>query len=827
MKPITAPVRRAVLSIAAKLYLSNIASLAAVAILVISSVHFATRTKTAASDLVQSGVLELQRESELEILFQQHRRLVQAAPAELDRSRLQLSQAAVERTNVAIKRFLAEAAANQVPIAEPFLATIGAELPRLQQASAEVFMLAHNFAQDQALHVSQDAYGEVAERIAGSLKNWRNVQLASVDHELVRLSGAARTLTVWVSLSGLAAFISIGPVGLWLKYRILSRLGSLTAIMLRLSRKETSVEIPFTTSRDEIGDFARATEVFKNNAIALATAHLHLDAAVNNMTQGLSMYDADQNLVLCNDRFVEIYGLSPDLVKLGTSLRQIFDYAASFRLDKSRSVQELFDDYCAKRAKTGSRHYQREFGDGRTIAVSQRVMPGGGWVDTHEDISERIKAERQIAHMALFDGLTDLPNRFQFQRRLVEALETATDSAFAVLFLDLDGFKNVNDTLGHPDGDELLRQVAARLGRCVGDKGLVSRLGGDEFAILQQDLAAPDAITGLASRIIAALSQPYDLNGHQAIVGASIGIALFPDDGRSADQLLMNADIALYGAKAQGRGTFRYFEPEMDARMKSRRSLELDLWNAVEEESFEVYYQPVIGLAANGVRGFEALLRWRHPGRGMVSPADFIPLAEETGLIVRLGEWVLRRACREAAGWPRDIRIAVNLSPVQFRTAGLAQAVFSALATSHLDASRLELEITEAVLLQDSPVVLQTLHQLKDFGVRIAMDDFGTGYSSLSYLRSFPFDKIKIDQSFVRGLGSAGDSVPIIRAVTGLGTDLGMTTTAEGVETREQLEILRTQGCNEVQGYLFSPAVPAGEIADLLARLKRDFMLAA
>jgi diguanylate cyclase (GGDEF)-like protein len=512
---------------------------------------------------------------------------------------------------------------------------------------------------------------------------------------------------------------------------------------------------------------------------------------------------------------------------LGTSLRQIFEHAASFRLDKSRSVQELFDDYCAKRARTGSRHYQREFGDGRTIAISQRVMPGGGWVDTHEDISERIKAERQIAHMALFDGLTDLPNRFQFQRRLVDALETATESAFAVLFLDLDGFKNVNDTLGHPDGDELLRQVAARLGRCVGDNGLVSRLGGDEFAILQQDLAVPDAATDLASRIITALSQPYDLNGHQAIVGASIGIALFPDDGRSADQLLMNADIALYGAKAQGRGTFRYFEPEMDARMKARRSLELDLWKAVEQESFEVYYQPVIGLDSNRVLGFEALLRWRHPVRGMVSPADFIPVAEETGLIVRLGEWVLRRACREAATWPAGIRIAVNLSPVQFSSTGLLQAVFSALAASRLDATRLELEITEAVLLQDSPIVLQTLHQLKDYGVRIAMDDFGTGYSSLSYLRSFPFDKIKIDQSFVRGLGSAGDSMPIVRAVTGLGTDLGMTTTAEGVETREQLEILRTQGCNEVQGYLFSAAVPAGEIADLLIRLERDFTLAA
>jgi diguanylate cyclase (GGDEF)-like protein len=826
MKSVTPRVRGAVRSIATRLYLSNAVSLVAVAVLAIASVHFATRTKTAASDLVQSGVLELRRESEFEILIQQHRRLVQAAPAELDRSRLALSEAVLDRTNSDIKQFLAEAAANPAPIANRFLATIGAEFPKLEQAGSDVFLLAHNFAQDQALRVSQGEYGEVAERIAGSLKTWRNAQLASLDHELAGLSGAARTLTIWVTLSGLAAIILIGPVGLTLKYRILTRLGSLSAIMLRLSRNDTSAEIPFTTSPDEIGDFARATEIFRNNAIALATAHLHLDAAVNNMSQGLSMYDAAQNLVLCNNRFVEIYGLPPDLVKLGTSLRQIFEHAASFRVDKSRSVQELYDDYCAKRARTGSRHYQREFGDGRTIAVSQRVMPGGGWVDTHEDISERIKAERQIAHMALYDGLTDLPNRFQFQRSLVDALETAAESAFAVLFLDLDGFKNVNDTLGHPDGDELLRQVAARL-RWVVDKGLVSRLGGDEFAILQQDLSAPDAATDLASRIIAALSQPYDLNGHQAIVGASIGIALFPDDGRSADQLLMNADIALYGAKAQGRGTFRYFEPEMDARMKARRSLELDLWKAVEQESFEVYYQPVIGLAANDVRGFEALLRWRHPVRGMVSPADFIPVAEETGLIVRLGEWVLRRACREAATWPAGIRVAVNLSPVQFSSSGLLQAVFSALAASHLDATRLELEITEAVLLQDSPIVLQTLHQLKDYGVRIAMDDFGTGYSSLSYLRSFPFDKIKIDQSFVRGLGSAGDAMPIVRAVTGLGTDLGMTTTAEGVETREQLDLLRAEGCNEVQGYLFSAAVPAADVANLLIRLKRDFTLAA
>jgi predicted signal transduction protein with EAL and GGDEF domain len=310
-------------------------------------------------------------------------------------------------------------------------------------------------------------------------------------------------------------------------------------------------------------------------------------------------------------------------------------------------------------------------------------------------------------------------------------------------------------------------------------------------------------------------------------VGASVGIAFFPADGSDADQLLKNADIAMYGAKAQGRGAFRFFEPAMDARMKARRLLELDLRKAIEQEQLEVYYQPVVDVVSNAVSGFEALLRWRHPVRGMVSPVEFIPVAEETGLITRLGEWVLRQACTDATAWPGRIKVAVNLSPVQFRSPNLVQAVFSALASSHLDPTRLELEITEAVLLQDSRVVLDTLHQLKDYGVKIAMDDFGTGYSSLSYLRSFPFDKIKIDQSFVRGLGSSHDALPIIRAVTGLGASLGMTTTAEGVEIREQLDTLREEGCNEVQGFLFSPAVPAGDVADLLVRLKQKSPQAA
>jgi diguanylate cyclase (GGDEF)-like protein len=823
-RAVIAQLRRAGRSIAAPIYMSNGASLVAVAILAIASVHFANRTETAAAHLYQSGVIELQKESLFEIMFQQHRRMVQAAPAELDRSRLQSSKAALDQINDTIRQFLKEAPDEDRSIAGEFLKVIRAEIPKLEEAGARVFMLAENFAQDQE---SQGQYAFSAQLIEGNLRSWRNAQLSSVNRELAALSDAAGRLTIWVTLGALAAFLLIGPVGLTIIYRILRRVGALTAAMLKLSRNEVSVKIPFVEARDEMGKFARAIEVFKNNAIDLETAHLHLDAAVNNMSHGLCMFDAAENLILCNDRVVEIYALSRDVVKPGISLKQLFEHAAVFKADKERSVQQLYDDYRRRRARSGSRHYQRHLADGRIIAISQRVMPDGGWVDTHEDITERVKAEQQIAHMALHDGLTDLPNRFQFQRKLAEALDTAGNSPFAILCLDLDGFKNVNDVLGHADGDELLRQVAKRLDGQVEKAGFVCRLGGDEFAILLPDVKQPNAATEFASAIIAALSEPYDLNGHQANVGASVGIAFFPADGSDADQLLKNADIAMYGAKAQGRGAFRFFEPAMDARMKARRLLELDLRKAIEQEQLEVYYQPVVDVVSNAVSGFEALLRWRHPVRGMVSPVEFIPVAEETGLITRLGEWVLRQACTDATAWPGRIKVAVNLSPVQFRSPNLVQAVFSALASSHLDPTRLELEITEAVLLQDSRVVLDTLHQLKDYGVKIAMDDFGTGYSSLSYLRSFPFDKIKIDQSFVRGLGSSHDALPIIRAVTGLGASLGMTTTAEGVEIREQLDTLREEGCNEVQGFLFSPAVPAGDVADLLVRLKQKSPQAA
>lgn len=424
----------------------------------------------------------------------------------------------------------------------------------------------------------------------------------------------------------------------------------------------------------------------------------------------------------------------------------------------------------------------------------------------------------QIARLAHYDPLTDLPNRVLFQKHLVEALarRARKGDQLAVHFIDLDRFKTVNDTLGHPLGDALLREAAERLRACVREGDTVARLGGDEFAVVQTGLSDMSGATRLAGRVVEAMAAPFDLQGHQVVIGASVGVAAAPSDGEDADELLKKADMALYRAKGDGRGAFHFFERAMDEQLQARRALELDLRRALQAGEFELFYQPLYNLGDERVTGCEALLRWRHPDRGMVSPADFIPLAEEIGLIVPLGEWVLRAACAEAAKWPDYVRLAVNLSPAQFRDRGLVRTVVSALAMSGLPAQRLELEITESVLLQDSAANMTMLHDLKALGVRISMDDFGTGYSSLSYLRSFPFDKIKIDQTFVRDILDDSDAMAIIKAVLDLGASMGIVTTAEGVETLEQLNALRGQGCAEIQGYFISRPAPASEIARLL-----------
>jgi diguanylate cyclase (GGDEF)-like protein len=555
----------------------------------------------------------------------------------------------------------------------------------------------------------------------------------------------------------------------------------------------------------------------------LSAQNLRFDAALNNMSQALLMFDSKARLVISNDRYQEMYGLSPEIVKPGCRLRDLLEHRRSngtFADDPDSYIENVIS--VIAEGKTWGQFM--ELPDGRTISVVNHPMAGGGWVATHEDITERRRAEKQIAHMARHDALTDLPNRLLLRDRLAHALaELPGDERLAVLYLDLDHFKGVNDTLGHQIGDELLRTVAARLRDCVSEADTVARVGGDEFAIIHTGIEQPNDAAVLARRICEAVKEPCELHGHAVIVDTSIGIALAPGDGTDPTELLKNADMALYRAKADGRGTYRFFEPEMDARMKARRTLELALRMALANGEFELHYQPLLNLEDRRVTCCEALIRWQHPERGLIPPTEFIPIAEEIGLIVPLGEWVLRQACSDAMQWPAETKVAVNLSPLQVMNQNLVAVVVGALAASGLPASRLEVEITESVLMQNSEATLATLHRLRELGVKISMDDFGTGYSSLSYLRSFPFDKIKIDRCFISGLASGDDSVAIVLAIAGLAKHLGIATTAEGVETRQQLQQVKALGCSEMQGFLFSAPRRIDEITQLLrSRIDKD-----
>ena len=547
-------------------------------------------------------------------------------------------------------------------------------------------------------------------------------------------------------------------------------------------------------------------------------SHALLDTVLNNMSQGVLMFDANAQLVFCNKRYIEMYGLSPEIVVPGCGLRELLDHrraVGTFCDDPEGFISEILGNV----AQSKISNHVAKAADGRVFSIIRRPIASGGWIATHEDITDRHRAEERIVHMARHDALTDLPNRTMLRERLeYELKRVKRGEGLAVLCLDLDHFKSVNDTLGHPIGDELLKVVAERLRGCTREADTIARLGGDEFAIIMTGMDNPNDAVTLAKRIRKSITKPYEFDGHQVLADISIGISIAPVDTREPDLLLKNADMALYGAKADGRGTYRFFEPEMDARMKARRQLEMDLRKALLNGEFELFYQPLVNLKDKAITAFEALLRWNHPERGIVSPAEFIPIAEEMGLIIPLGEWVLRRACEEAVNWPSDIKVAVNLSPVQLKARNLSDLVVNALATAGMSPNRLQLEITEMVLMQNTFNTLATLQKLRSLGVQIALDDFGTGYSSLSYLRSFPFDKIKIDRSFIKDLSNGTEPLAIVHAVAGLAKSLNMISTAEGVETQQQLETLQSVGCIEVQGYLFSHARPAAEIAEMFLK---------
>jgi diguanylate cyclase (GGDEF)-like protein len=573
----------------------------------------------------------------------------------------------------------------------------------------------------------------------------------------------------------------------------------------------------WVSTHQDITEQRQKEELIQAHTLELQIQNIRFDAAMSNMMHGLAMFDADQRLIVCNRQYAEIYHMPPELLRPGISFWDML--ATSEKTDALSPEHREGRESLMRSVIEGRRSFKEHItlDNGRVIAAQHQPMANGGWIATHEDVTEQHQHQETIRHLARHDPLTDLPNRVFFGEEMSKlASHVRRRDHAAVLCLDLDHFKVVNDSLGHATGDQVLVTVARRLREAVRDDDVVARIGGDEFTLLLRSVANPAEAGQIAARIVASLAQPMSIGGHQIVVGCSIGIARAPEDGVDAETLLQHADLALYRAKAEGRGVYRFFERDMDAALRRRRLLESSLTGALARGEFRLVYQPIVNLADARICSLEALLRWEHPERGLVPPAEFIPIAEETGLIVAIGEWVLAEACREAARWPEAVRIAVNLSAVQFRRPDVVGTIEQALSRAGLPAKRLEIEITESLLLADTDATFELLHRLRAMGVRIAMDDFGTGYSSLSYLRRFPFDKIKIDRSFMNGLSSEGDSAAIINAMIGLGRSLGMTTTAEGIETEEQLEAVRGQGCDEAQGYFFSRPLPASGIDALL-----------
>jgi diguanylate cyclase (GGDEF)-like protein/PAS domain S-box-containing protein len=547
----------------------------------------------------------------------------------------------------------------------------------------------------------------------------------------------------------------------------------------------------------------------------LREQNARFEAALRYLPVGFSMFDSARKLVVCNGAYRNMYGLSEAETLHGTSFETIIHrYAGEQDGPERAALGGWLLNHLQKLSEGQAFTENIKLADGRRVFVRVGPVEGGGWVDVHEDITERSLQEEKIAHLASHDALTGLPNRSLLQESLDYALREGGEGNLALLYMDLDRFKEVNDIYGHRVGDQLLVAVSERLMACVRTSDVLARIGGDEF-VLFVDSAESETASELARRIIAAVSAPYNLEGHQLVIGISIGIAIAGKNTNS-DSLLAQADLALYRSKSIGKGTYSFFEEEMDNAARAQRTLERDLRAALANGELEIHYQPQVNISTHRVQGFEALLRWRHPQRGVVSPSEFIPVAEQTGLINPIGDWVLRTACVEASRWPDDVKVAVNVSTVQFRNSKMLDSVVSAVAAAGIPFSKLEIEITESALADDCAETLALLEELHGLGVTIAMDDFGTGYSSLGYLRTYPFDKIKIDRSFVSGVTGDKNGRAIVRAICGLGRSLGLAITAEGVETPEQLVLAEREGCTEVQGFLFSAPFAADRIPSFL-----------
>lgn len=560
----------------------------------------------------------------------------------------------------------------------------------------------------------------------------------------------------------------------------------------------------------------RALDDLRGRKAALKMQYTRFEAALANMSQGLCMIDADDRLTVANRRFFEIFGLPPRPLGEQSSIEAI-----AAEIDQPKLPLDGANAFLAGPGRQDEKAARTmELCDGSLVKVLQSPMREGGRLLTYEDVTERVRAVEHIEFLARHDDLTGLGNRVVLEESLERSLYRLhrRGEPFAVLCLDLDRFKGINETLGRRFGDALLRQVADRLRAATREDDLLVRHGGDEFIVIQSGASNAEDAAQFAQRIIASLSQPYSIGEHKIIIGSSIGIALAPDNGSNPEQLLQNADLALYRAKANGRGAYCFFDESLHAKVRARRDIERELRRSCFDDEFEVVYQQQFDLRSRSVTGVEALLRWRNAKLGQVSPSDFIPVAEDLGLIISLGEWALKAACHEVARWPEPVRLAVNVSPVQFRRGHLVETVRTALSESGLPPRSLELEITESLFLSEDENTAETMRTLREMGVSFSLDDFGTGYSSLSYVRRFPVSKIKIDQSFIRDLPNSPGNLEIVRAISALAESLGLKTTAEGVETREELDLLLLAGCTEAQGYYFSRALRASEMRETFAR---------
>ena len=802
-------------TIAGRLYLVGGLALVSVAALAAVSIYFALGTRRAADQLYLGGVVMAVEAGEIELLLEKHRRVIEAAPLEFNRAQLARDKQVAGEVRERIERLVQRADSD-------FARDVSTRLPTLWRLGDEVLRLAENFAQQPALAIVRDYVAE-AEDLQDGIRWHRQYRVSIAKQEVETLSGRPRALVQSVTGIALVASLLIGPLALLLLRDMILRLDRVTGAMRRLARSDTEVNVEETASTDEIGEMAKAVAVFKDNAVQLQELNRWLDIALNNMARGLSMFDAEQRLVICNAAYVRMYQMTEALSRPGAVFadivahRQDFVVAVEGREADGAGALEPALLKLAGQATEGQ--VRQRLVDGRTIEISVKPLPWGGWVALHEDVTDRIEAAEKISRLAKQDALTGLANRRDFQEGLDRAMAMVAESGFALLAIDLDRFKEVNDTLGHPVGDALLKAVGERLSALTRRGDVVARLGGDEFAIIQHDVGERSSAEALARRVVDALHQPFAIHGQRVEIGGTVGIAMAPEQGATTEEIMKNADLALYRAKGEQRGTWRFYDPEMEGRIRARRNLAGDLAKAVSRGELELHYQPIVSLAARRVEGCEALIRWRHPERGLVSPAEFIPVAEETGLICEIGAWALRQACAAASQWPGELKVAVNLSVAQFSGPDLATIAGEALEESGLAPSRLELEVTETLLLGDEPQTVELLHRLKSLGIAIALDDFGTGYSSLSHLRSFPFDKIKIDQSFVRELPQRRNCEAIVGAVARLASSLSMTTVAEGVETVDHLARVKAAGCDAVQGYLFSRPIPDSALRDAIAEI--------